>query len=73
MRKKLIFLGIFFAILFHGLLDFLLLTKTGFAVFVIAVIILLGFLVRGNLKKAELQSMMRLEQENSLSSVKEKE
>ncbi|MGB9720030.1 MAG: PrsW family glutamic-type intramembrane protease [bacterium] len=62
-EKKLIFLGILFAILTHGLFDFLLLTKTVFAIFVIALIIFLGFLTRGNLKKAETQSKMRLEQE----------
>lgn len=62
-EKKLIFLGILFAVLAHGLFDFLLLTKTIFAIFVIALIIFLGFITRGNLKKAEIQSKTRLEQE----------
>ncbi|MEO0095037.1 MAG: PrsW family glutamic-type intramembrane protease [candidate division WOR-3 bacterium] len=59
-EKRLIFLGILFAVLAHGLFDFLLLTKTIFALLVIVLIIVLGFLTRHNLRKAELQSKVRL-------------
>ncbi len=60
-EKKLIFLGILFAILTHGLFNFLLFTKTVLAFLVIVVVIILGFLTKGNLKKAEMQSKSRLE------------
>ncbi len=71
-EKKFIFLGVLFAILVHGLYDFLLFTKTILAVFVILLILLLGFLTRGNLKKAEMQSKMKAEQENQLCSEESK-
>jgi RsiW-degrading membrane proteinase PrsW (M82 family) len=71
-EKKLIFLGILFAVLVHGLYDFLLFTRTILAIFVILLILLLGFLTHGNLKKAEMQSKMRAEQENLLCSEESK-
>lgn len=58
-ERKLIFLGLFWAIFVHGLYDFLLLTETALAVLVIGLIITLGFFTKRNLKKAELQSKMR--------------
>ncbi len=58
-ERKLIFLGLFWAIFVHGLYDFLLLTETALAVLVIGLIITLGFFTKRNLQKAELQSKMR--------------
>lgn len=58
-ERKLIFLGLFWAVFVHGLYDFLLLTETTLAVLVIGLIITLGFFTKRNLKKAELQSKMR--------------
>jgi len=60
---KFLIKGILYAILLHGLYDFLILTKTAFALLVIALIIGLGFWVKNDLKKAELQSRKRLEKE----------
>jgi len=62
-ENSLIFKGVFFAIFLHGLYDFLLLTKTILALLVIILIIILGFWVRKNLKKAEIQSKQRIEDE----------
>jgi len=63
-ERKLITLGILFAILMHGIFDFLLFTKTFFALLVIIVVIILGFLTRTNLKKAEIQSKSRLDNDS---------
>ncbi|UCG91738.1 MAG: PrsW family intramembrane metalloprotease [candidate division WOR-3 bacterium] len=59
-EKQLIMKGILFAILMHGLYNFLLLTKTPAALLVIILLIALGLFVRKNLKKAELESKVRL-------------
>jgi len=58
---KLITAGILLAVAFHGLYDFLLFTKTFLALLVIPLIIVLGFMVRRDVKKAELQSRLRLD------------
>ena len=63
-RGRLILIGIVLAIFFHGLYDFLLFTKTALAVLVIPLIIALGFIVRKNVKTAEIQSKTRLDEEN---------
>jgi RsiW-degrading membrane proteinase PrsW (M82 family) len=60
---KLLLTGLLFAILTHGLYDFLIFTNTGFAAFVITLILVLAFLIRKQLKKAEIQSSSRLEDE----------
>lgn len=60
-EPKLIILGLFWAVFVHGLYDFLLLTKTIRALLVIILIIILGIFTRRNLKKAELQSKMRIQ------------
>ncbi len=62
-EKKLITQGILLAIFFHGLYDFLVLTQTVLALLVIIIIVILGFVVRKELRKAEKQSMQRLESE----------
>jgi RsiW-degrading membrane proteinase PrsW (M82 family) len=62
-ESQLITKGIILAILFHGLYDFLLLTETALALLVIVLIIILGFRVRKDLKKAEQQSKKRLADE----------
>jgi len=54
--NRLMTIGVLLAILFHGLYDFLLLTKTAFAVLVIALLVVLGILIRKQLKRAEVQS-----------------
>lgn len=63
-EKRMIVKGVFLAVFFHGLYDFLLLTQTLLALLVIALIIGLGLYVRKDLKKAELQSKRRLAKEN---------
>ncbi len=65
-RARLIFIGIISAIFFHGLYDFLLFTKTALAVLVIPLIIGLGLIVRHNVKTAEVQSRMRLDEGNKI-------
>uniref|UniRef100_A0A7V1EHM3 PrsW family intramembrane metalloprotease n=1 Tax=candidate division WOR-3 bacterium TaxID=2052148 RepID=A0A7V1EHM3_UNCW3 len=60
-EKRLITLGLLFAILTHGIFDFLLFTKTFLGLLVVVVVITLGFLTRSNLKKAEIQSKSRLD------------
>ncbi len=62
-ETKLILKGVFLAVFFHGLYDFLLLTETLLALLVIVLIIGLGLHVRKHLKKAELQSKKRLADE----------
>lgn len=62
-EKTFLIRGVAFAILLHGLYDFLILTNTAFATLVIILIIVLAFVVRKNLKKAEIQSKLRLESE----------
>ncbi len=62
-ENKFIIKGILLAILLHGLYDFLVLTKTILVLLVVFLIIILGFWVRKNLKKAELQSKQRFEKE----------
>ncbi len=76
-EKKLIIKGILLAIFFHGLYDFLVLTQTVLALLVIIIIIVLGFVVKKELRKAEKQSMQRLEekkddvmQKNQITNVK---
>jgi RsiW-degrading membrane proteinase PrsW (M82 family) len=59
-ENRLMTFGVLFAILFHGLYDFLLLTKTAFAVLVIALLVVLGILIRKQLKRAEVQSRQHL-------------
>lgn len=59
-EKQLITKGILFAILMHGVYNFLLLTKTAFALLVIVLLIAIGLFVRKNLKKAEFESKARL-------------
>jgi RsiW-degrading membrane proteinase PrsW (M82 family) len=59
-EKQLIMKGILFAILMHGLYNFLLLTQTALALLVIILLIALGLFVRKNLRKAELESKSRL-------------
>jgi len=56
--------GVLLAIFFHGLYDFLALTQTALALLVIVVIIALGIWVFRNLKKAELQSKVRVVEES---------
>uniref|UniRef100_A0A7C6EHH9 Protease PrsW n=1 Tax=candidate division WOR-3 bacterium TaxID=2052148 RepID=A0A7C6EHH9_UNCW3 len=63
-EKRLITLGLLFAILTHGIFDFLLFTKTFLGLLVIVVVITLGFLTRSNLKKAEIQSKSRLDNDS---------
>jgi RsiW-degrading membrane proteinase PrsW (M82 family) len=58
--SRLITTGVLLAILFHGLYDFLLLTKTALAILVIALLIVLAIVIRKQLKRAELQSRERL-------------
>lgn len=72
-ENSFIFKGVFFAIFLHGLYDFLLLTKTILALLVIILIIILGFWVRKNLKKAEIQSKQRLKTESSTIEANEKQ
>ncbi len=57
--------ALIFAIVAHGLYDFLLFTKTALAALVIVLIIFLGLLARRNLKKAEIQSQQNIEKEKS--------
>ncbi len=64
-ENKFLIKGLLFAILLHGLYDFLILTNTVFVVLVIALIIGLGLWVRKDLKKAEIQSRKRLENEQT--------
>lgn len=63
-EKRLLAWGLILAILFHGLYDFILLTKTYLAVMVIPLLILLGLIIRQQLKRAEVQSQQRLAAEN---------
>jgi RsiW-degrading membrane proteinase PrsW (M82 family) len=58
--SRLILTGLLLAILFHGLYDFLLLTKTVLAVLVIALLVVLAIVIRKQLKRAEIQSRERL-------------
>lgn len=58
---KLILIGILLAVGFHGLYDFLLLTETLLALLVMPLIVGLGFIVRREIRRAELQSRSRLE------------
>jgi RsiW-degrading membrane proteinase PrsW (M82 family) len=60
-EKQLLTRGIMFAILLHGLYDFLILAHTALAVFAILLIVILGFIVRRNVKKAEIQSRAQRE------------
>jgi len=62
-EKKLIIQGILLPILFHGLYDFLVLTQTVLALLVIILIIILGLMVKKELRKAEMQSMQRIKDE----------
>ncbi len=62
-EKKFITQGVLLAIFFHGLYDFLVLTQTVLALLVIILIIILGLLVKKELRKAEMQSMQRIEDE----------
>jgi RsiW-degrading membrane proteinase PrsW (M82 family) len=63
-QGRLMLTGIVLAIFFHGLYDFLLFTKTALAVLVIPLIIALGFVVRKNLRIAEVQSKTRMDEMN---------
>jgi RsiW-degrading membrane proteinase PrsW (M82 family) len=58
-EKSLLTRGIICAILLHGLYDFLILASTTLAVFAILLIIVLGFIVRKNVKKAETFSRVK--------------
>jgi RsiW-degrading membrane proteinase PrsW (M82 family) len=62
-EKSLLARGIVFAILLHGLYDFLILTSTALAVFAIPLIVILGFIVRKNVKKAEILSRVKCQGE----------
>jgi RsiW-degrading membrane proteinase PrsW (M82 family) len=62
--SRLITTGVLLAILFHGLYDFLLLTKTALAILVIALLVVLAIVIRKQLKRAELQSRERLAAED---------
>jgi RsiW-degrading membrane proteinase PrsW (M82 family) len=59
-ETQLIIRGIMLAIIVHGLYDFLLLTRTVFALLVIILLITLGIVVERHLKKASLESKLRL-------------
>lgn len=63
-ENQLLIKGLLLAIVLHGTYDFLIFTKTAFALLIIVLIIALGFFVREDLKKAELQSRERLNQQN---------
>lgn len=63
-EKRLLAWGLTLAILFHGLYDFILLTKTYLAVMVIPLLILLSIIIRQQLKRAEVQSRQRLAAED---------
>lgn len=60
---SLLFKGIFLAVFFHGLYDFLLLTQTVLALLVIVLIFTLGLFARKNLRTAEQQSKERMIEE----------
>jgi len=64
-ESSLLLKGIFLAVFFHGLYDFLLLTQTVLALLVIILIIVLGFFVRKELRKAEQLSKERLMAESA--------
>jgi RsiW-degrading membrane proteinase PrsW (M82 family) len=57
--------GVVFAIIAHGLYDFLILTKTAFAALAVVLIIILGLWVRRELKKAEILSAQRIQEEKN--------
>jgi protease PrsW len=59
-ENRLMTTGVLLAILFHGIYDFLLLTKTAFAILVIVLLVVLAILIRKQLKKAEIQSRQHL-------------
>lgn len=59
-EKQLIMRGILFAILVHGIYNFLLLTKTAFALLVIILLVVLCLFIKRNLRKAELESKLRV-------------
>ena len=58
-ENRLLTVGVLLAVLFHGLYDFLLLTKTALAILVIALLVVLAIVIRKQLKRAELQSRER--------------
>jgi len=62
-EKSLLTRGVVFAILLHGLYDFLILASTALAIFAILLIIILGFIVRKNVKKAETLSRVKYQNE----------
>lgn len=64
-ETKRILQGIILAIITHGLYDFLVLSGTTFAALAVFFIITLGFLVRWQLKKAELLSMKKSDSERA--------
>lgn len=57
-----IFRGIIYAILCHGLYDFLLLTRSSFSSFVVLLLVVLFLWIRIQLKKAEIDSRIRTAQ-----------
>lgn len=63
-EKRLIAAGVLLAILFHGLYDFVLLTKTALAVLVVPLLVVLAVGIRKQLKRAEIQSRQRLAAED---------
>ena len=63
-ESRYLWTGVLLAIFFHGLYDFLALTETALALLVIVVIAALGIWVFRNLKKAELQSKVRVVEES---------
>ncbi len=63
-ESRYLWTGVLLAIFFHGLYDFLALTQTALALLVIVVIIILGIWVFRKLKKAEIQSKVRVVEES---------
>ena len=63
-ERKHIFIsrGIIYAILFHGLYDFLLLTRSSFSSFVVLLLVVLFLWIRIQLRKAEIDSRIRTAQ-----------
>lgn len=65
-EKRLMAKGIIYAILSHGLYDFLLLTRSSFSSFVILLLVALFLWIRVQLRKAEMDSRIRTAQTEGL-------
>lgn len=70
-EKTLLAAGFLWASFFHGLYNFLLLTRTILALLVIVLLIVLWIFVRKNLKKAAADSELRLEQAQEINSTED--